>query len=483
MDNFSSKKNKYFIKKKKDYKEKNFSKFSKEEIGSTIFEKGNEQKSVFLKKSEISKGRISKKLKKSGILKKDKILDWPKKSKKYNFQNIKQGNYLGNMMKKKKNPKMLNSKNSSRHDKKLNGKVKSSKLLKRSNERSKRIQEEKKKLKFSKFDWKKLNKKFSSFKAKNTKKKKTESIDFTKSGLNRNISAKHFKSQVAQTARHKREKSLERFREELQLLKKGLNLSSKKISHKSQKSQISSLRNKRGHHKTKSEFSLGVTYFTKLDKKGQENNSSQNYLKLRRKSGGQLDFDYLSSKNNIMSKKSVEKTSKNLRRIQFENIYKNRFSNLKNEMKIFKTQRKSKPITFTAHFSGTLAQNKRQKKYLAKQNKHRVGSMTNMKLMKMAKKAQASLFESKILNKLGGSTKRGLRKETGSKRGRHKYTRSEPEKLLGLRFLKKKEKESKELDKVGGRRDSHPFNTHRGKRGQSIGNGQPKLIYSSRNHR
>ena len=461
FDNFTSKQNKYFVK-KNNFLEKTL-RIGKE--GKILKEKDAEQKSVFLKKMESSRGR-GKKVKRN-----------LKKSKEELSIRGKKNSYLSTMMKRKR--KNGNSKNSSRHEKKFYSKGKSSnKLLKKSQERLKKSQDRLKKshdsnskrVKFGKFDWNKLNKKFSNLKEKRQKRKQTESIDFSKKSINRHISAKQLKSSVTQSARHKRERSLEKFREELKNLKKGLS---------SKKSNPQTARTKRGHYKNKSDFSLGVTYFTKLEnpKYSDHINSSHNYLKLRRKSGGQLDLDYLSQRTKTMTKKSIEKKSKNYRKIQFENIYKNRFSSLKNELKIFKSQRKSKPITFTAHFSGTSnMHSKRQKKYLAKQNKLRVGSMTNMKLMKMAKKAQASLIESKILNKIGSKKIQGKNGKVG-KRGKHKYTRSEPGRLLGLKFLKKIEREQEEFED---RRESRPFNTHRGqKRGQSIGH--QKMIYSSRN--
>ena len=320
--------------------------------------------------------------------------------------------------------------------------------------------------------------------------------------------AKGSKKSFHQQHKSIKERSLDRFREELKQLK--YNTSGSKGSfrpgHKPSKS-INSLRGtKKGHYKTRSDLSLGLAYFTKYEPKrgqggttgphhGHHQSSSSNYLKIRKKSGGQLDFDYLAKKNNLMGKKSVEKTAKDIRRIQFENIYKTRFSNLKQELKAFKTQKKTKVLDFESQlgkFSSSSRARKQQKYLKSKQNKNRVGSLNEMNLIKFVAGAKTGDKEPKFFTKKSGGSKvagaTGGKSSKLFKRGKHKYTRSEPEKLMGLRFLKKKEGKgglgmSGRGEGSAGmhiRRESQPFNSHRGAK-KTYDRYIDNIIHSSRN--
>lgn len=332
--------------------------------------------------------------------------------------------------------------------------------------------------------------------SKNEKNEKNESTKPSKKKplSHRNNSQKTFKSSFA-TTRHKREASLEKFREELSQFKytKGSYQSHKTI--KPSKTKKNSLKSK-GHHKTRSEFGLAnLAYLTRFDTKNSQT-SSNNNLKARNKSGGKLDFEFIKEKNNFFTKKKPENVDLKVKKFQFDNIYKTRFSNLKQEMKIFKNQRKSKPITFGSGGSkealkSTKVSSKRSKKYLSKKNQHRVESLTDMKFLKKSRDKynidQSNLLSHKILNR--------SKEPVIAKRGKHKHTRSEPEKLLMHNFIKKNEKDVnfkafggfKNLVDVGRkndfRRESQPFNSYRGKRRGNSGGGSGfgQLLYSSRN--
>lgn len=417
----------------------------------------------------------------------------------------------GNFIKKKKKnlvkSEVAHNRSKSRVKSKKKKHKKSEIFKKYSDKALKTAEEDQKgKTKLGKFNWTRLNKNLTTNKkstgkiSKRSKRKeqggKTESSKASKkkANSNRNYSSKASKGSFA-TTRHNRESSLDRFREELSKFKFSKSTKQSQKTLKSSRSKKGSGKLK-GHYKTKSEIGLGnLAYLTRFDSKNSQV-SSNNHI--RRKSGGKLDLDFVNEKKkNFFSKKKNDKSSLKVKKFQFDNIYKTRFSNLKQELKFFKNQRKSKPITFGSGGSkkglkSAKVSSKRSKKYMTKKNQHRVESLSDMKFLKKSREKYSSdksghLLSAKILNK--------SKEPIIAKRGKHKHTRSEPEKLLMHNFIKKNENEVnfkayggfKNLVDVGRnndlRRESQPFNSYRSKRrGNSSGAANfGKLLYSSRN--
>lgn len=427
----------------------------------------------------------------------------------------KKNNFLGKFVKKKKKNMIKSeignrSKSKSKSKSKLKGrkkKNKKSEIFKKYSEKIlKTSEDEKKHNKIKKFNWTKLNKNFGHIKKntskhpKKTHRKKhsqtklesTKALSKKKPLSQRNNSHKTFKSSFA-TSRHKRESSLDKFREELSRFKysKG-----NKGSHKTLKSSRSRKANSKtkGHYKTRSEFGLSnLAYLTRFDTQGSNNN-----LKSGIKSGGgKFDFDFINEKKgSFFAKKKTEPRDLKVKKFQLDNMYKSKFSNLKQELKFFKSQRKSKPITFGSGGSkkgvkAAKVNSKRAKKYLARKKHHRMESLSDMKFLKKSSEKygvdKSNLLSHKILNR--------SKEPVLAKRGKHKHTRSEPEKLLMHNFIKKTEQEVnfkafggfKNLVEVGRkkdfRRESQPFNSYRSKRrgNSSGGSGFGQLLYSSRN--
>lgn len=414
----------------------------------------------------------------------------------------------GNFSKKKKKNLVRSEVAHNRSKSRLKSKKRKSKKSDMGKKNSERVfktgEEDKSKGKLGKFSWTRLNKNIGTSKKsmaktlKRSKRKDTSGkleskTSKKKASSNRNYSHKASKGSFA-TTRHKRESSLDRFREELSKFKFSKSTKQSQKALKSSRSKKSSGKIK-GHYKTKSEIGLGnLAYLTRFDTKNSQVPSNNH---LRRKSGGKLDFDFINEKKkNFFSKKKNEKSSHKSKKFQFDNIYKTRFSNLKQEMKFFKNQRKSKPITFGSGGSKKSLKTakvsaKRSKKYMAKKNHHRVESLSDMKFLKKSREKynndRSNLFSGKILNK--------SKEPIVAKRGKHKHTRSEPEKLLMHNFIKKNEQEVnfkafggfKNLVEVGRnndfRRESQPFNSYRSKRRGNSGGAANfgKLLYSSRN--
>lgn len=443
----------------------------------------------------------------------EKFIKYQNKGKKENF--------FGNFMKKKKQgvikSEIDQTDNSKSKIKPKRKKSKKSEIFKKYSEKIlKTTEDEPKASKLGKFNWTKLNKNFGNMKKNNSKilkKKKKESIsgkyDSTKPSKkkpmsNRNNSNKTFKSSFA-TSRHKRESSLEKFREELSKFKFSKMGNNSQKTLKSSRSKKTAIKTK-GHYKTKSEFGVAsIAYLTRVE--STNTHISSNFKGGKKSLGNKLDLDLITKekKNNFFSKKKIENksisgkpntTDNKMNKFQFDNIYKTKFSNLKEEMKIFKTQRKSKPITFSSGGNKVEIENgklssKRTKKYLAKKNQHRVESLKDMKFLKKSsekyKVDTSNLLSTKILNR--------SKEPLLGKKGKHKHSRSEPEKLLMHNFIKKNENEVnfkalggfKNLVDIGRnkdfRRESQPFNSYRGKRrgnsGGSTAFGQ--ILYSSRN--
>ena len=129
------------------------------------------------------------------------------------------------------------------------------------------------------------------------KKGKTKSISGMKKSKKK-ISHKHMKSSIP-IGRHKREMSLDRFRDELNKFKSNRN---------KEGIQVSTARLARGHQKTKSDLSLA--YFKSLETQG-GGKYNKNYLKFRRNSGSELDFENIRK----AKKKSDDVSGKDVRKM------------------------------------------------------------------------------------------------------------------------------------------------------------------------
>lgn len=95
---------------------------------------------------------------------------------------------------------------------------------------------------------------------------------------------------------------------------------------------------------------------------------------------------------------------------------------------------------------------------LAKHNKSKYSSFTESTFQKLSQKVNSTLFDRKLLNK---SKNQGYPE---SSRIRHKYTKSEPQLLMGLKFSKALKKEgSKKRDQfeLYVRKESQPIQSYR----------------------
>jgi len=115
--------------------------------------------------------------------------------------------------------------------------------------------------------------------------------------------------------------------------------------------------------------------------------------------------------------------------MQFDNIYNAKYSNLKKELKLFNNGKGIKELS--KHEEKINA--RKARKMLAKHNKGKYSSFTESTFQKLSQKVNSSLFNKKLLNK---SKAKNQQVYPESSRIRHKYTKSEPHLLMGLKFQK-----------------------------------------------
>lgn len=276
--------------------------------------------------------------------------------------------------------------------------------------------EEQGRLNSAKLNWLKLNKDTNMLTQESSepkqsflwKKGKTDSLSGLKKSKKK-ISHKQMKSSIP-IGTHKREMSLDRFRDELNKFKSNQN---------QEEIQISTAR-PRGHQKTKSDLSLA--YANRMDGQAVGMQQTKNYLQLNKLNAGEIDFEAIRQNVNKMEDQSM----KDVRKMQFDSIYNTKFSNLKKELKIFSnTQKIGEVNTYEQNLNLKKARN-----MLTKTNKSKYSSFTESTFQKLTQKVNSTLFDRKLLNK---SKIQGMPE---SSRIRHKYTKSEPQLLLGLKFQK-----------------------------------------------
>ena len=93
---------------------------------------------------------------------------------------------------------------------------------------------------------------------------------------------------------------------------------------------------------------------------------------------------------------------------------------------------------------------RKTRKMLTKHSKSKYSSFTESAFQKLSQKVNSNLFDKKLLNK--------SKVYPENSRVRHKYTKSEPHLLMGLRFQKQLKPEKFELYV---RKDSQPLQSYR----------------------
>ena len=205
---------------------------------------------------------------------------------------------------------------------------------------------------------------------------------------------------------HKREMSLDRFRDQLEQYKQTQN---------GEDLHVSTARMAKGHQKTRSDFNL--SYFKKIQAEA-SSNLQNNYLHFTRSS--KIDMEPESARLNF--KKNIETKGKDVRKFQFDNIYNTKFSNLKKELQMFGSTVKSGP---ESKHEQNLNERK-ARKMLGKSSKSKFSSLTEQALQGGSLKLTQSIVDAQLLNRSKLQASINNQQQLDSARARHKYTKSEP---------------------------------------------------------